>query len=222
MNVILDKGQNLSNSTNLNYVAKDDKIYIIDNHLAAIWCFSQLDTSKIFNLLHIDRHYDLVPYDEEKHSIIHSIDFKSIPVDKITSYKTTIRNQAFQLLTWDNYLNLFNQKFPNTIDETIFITQKEDSFHYAKKFKQIEIFELFQRRFDNSHKWIFNIDLDYFFSEHRDNTIQVYSDAYIKEFALWLKGEYANTELIILCLSPECCGGWDNSNRILELIKSNL
>lgn len=222
MKVLLDKGQNPSYATHLNYVAVEEKTYIIDNHLAAIWCMSQLDTSKKYNLLHIDRHYDLSPYNPKLHSAIHSIDLKNLPIEELTSFKTTNEKAEFQLITWDNYINLFNERFPNTIDKTIFITQKEGDLDYKKNYKELEIYELFAEIFETENKWIFNIDLDYFFTKPEDTTIQMLTDEFIEEFALWLKGEYKNAELIILCLSPECCGGWDKAEKVLNIIKSHI
>lgn len=219
---LLNKGRNSSYSSDLNYVAVADKTYIIDNHLAAIWCMSKLDTSKKYNLLHIDRHYDLSPYKPEIHLAIHSIDLNNLPIEELTSIKTTINELEIQLVMWDNYINLFNEKFPDTIDETIFITQKKGDFNYKKNYKELEIYDLFAEIFEAENKWIFNIDLDYFFTTSQDTTIQMFTDEFIEEFALWLKGEYKNVELIILCLSPECCGGWDNAERILDIIKSRI
>lgn len=46
---------------NMNFLFNNDKFYIMDNHLAAAWCWSQkIDTSKKYGLFHIDRHYDLL------------------------------------------------------------------------------------------------------------------------------------------------------------------
>jgi hypothetical protein len=222
MKVLLNKGQNSSHATNLNYVAVSGKTYIIDNHLAAIWCMSQLDVLKRYNFLHIDRHYDLSPYNSERHSKIKSIDLKNLPIDDLTSFRTTVDRKEFQLVTWDNYINLFNEKFPDTIDQTIFITQKKGDFNYKKEYKHLEIYELFTEIFETENKWIFNIDLDYFFTTPVDTTIQMFTDEFIEEFALWLKGEYKNAELIIFCLSPECCGGWDKAQKILDIIKSHI
>ncbi len=46
---------------NMNFLFNNGKFYIMDNHLAAAWCWLQkIDTSKRYGLFHIDRHYDLL------------------------------------------------------------------------------------------------------------------------------------------------------------------
>ncbi len=222
MEVLLDRGRKLSGDQNLNYVAVEDNVYVIDNHLAAIWCMEQLDTTKTFNLLHIDRHYDLVRYNEEFHATIHETDLNEINIENLTSITTLIDNVQFQVYRWDNYLNLFNEKFPDTIKNTTFITQKEGEFNYAKDYEELEIYDLFAKIFETENKWIFNIDLDYFFTRPEDDLVQMYTDEFIEEFAKWLNREHDKAELIILCLSPECCGGWENAIRVLNIVLSAL
>jgi hypothetical protein len=40
---------------------KNEKIYVMDNHLSAIWCWLQsCDPKAEYNFMHIDMHYDLL------------------------------------------------------------------------------------------------------------------------------------------------------------------
>ena len=60
MQIIRNLGQNRSYNDELNFLAKTGKIYIMDNHLAAFYCWcKEVDLSKDYALLHIDRHHDL-------------------------------------------------------------------------------------------------------------------------------------------------------------------
>ena len=49
-----------SGKAQLNFLFQQDKFYIMDNHLAAGWCWlNELDKTKSYNLFHIDQHWDL-------------------------------------------------------------------------------------------------------------------------------------------------------------------
>lgn len=49
-----------SGPTGVNFLFKHDKIYVMDNHLCAGWCWLQhTDLSRKYNFVHIDYHYDL-------------------------------------------------------------------------------------------------------------------------------------------------------------------
>ena len=40
---------------------KNEKVYVMDNHLSAAWCWLQSCDSKAeYNFMHIDMHYDLL------------------------------------------------------------------------------------------------------------------------------------------------------------------
>jgi len=65
---------------------------------------------------------------------------------------------------------------------------------------------------------ILNLDLDYFFLEIGDNTIQVFTDDYIEAIAKSIKLAMDNIQVLTICLSPECCGGWENALRVNKII----
>lgn len=40
---------------------QNEKVYVMDNHLSAAWCWLQsCDPEKKYNFMHIDRHYDML------------------------------------------------------------------------------------------------------------------------------------------------------------------
>ena len=67
-------------------------------------------------------------------------------------------------------------------------------------------------------KWIINIDIDYFFGQVGSKIIQVFTDGYITSFAEAVKKSIPNTAIVTLCLSQECCGGWENAIRVTKII----
>ena len=84
-------GRNESYVWNLNFLWKKDNIYIMDNHLAALWCWlKEINLSGKYKLLHIDRHYDTAN------------DSRRLPLAKIESLSNN---------TLDEYLSL-SYSFP--------------------------------------------------------------------------------------------------------------
>lgn len=51
----------VSSISTLNFLYNHEKFYIMDNHLAAAWCWLQkLDVESHYNFFHIDQHEDLL------------------------------------------------------------------------------------------------------------------------------------------------------------------
>lgn len=218
MEIILNRGENVSHVTEINFVARHENIFIIDNHLTAFWCWCKLDTNNSYKLLHVDRHYDLVPY-HQTDEIVHNIDWSNTTLENIPNIRKNVGGFNIQLLRWDNYINLFHEFKPNLISYTVFVTQKEGSFHYdGHNYQEKDILELFDLIYEGDEKWIFNIDIDFFFTVIGDNRISLYTDEFINMFGKLLADESRNAAQIIICLSPECCGGWNESKRVANII----
>jgi hypothetical protein len=219
MKYLIRKGEGHSHATELNLVAQEEKIFVIDNHLAAFWCWHQLDLSSKYNLLHVDRHYDLVRYFPEYDLSVKKQDWKNMPVEKVTQFKRTGGGEGQQLIRWDNYIHLFNTVNPRTIDFALFCTQKDGDFNYSKsKCKEVEVYDLFNEIVEGETSWIFNIDIDFFFTHVGDQIVRVFSDSFIDCFGRWLKEESQYATQIIICLSPECCGGWKEAKKVANII----
>ena len=68
---------------------------------------------------------------------------------------------------------------------------------------------------DKLNQWILNIDIDYFFFE---SEYQMFTDEYIKKICANILTALPDIDVITISLSPECCGGWENSCRIANLM----
>lgn len=223
MATIIKKGELPSHAFHLNYFSRhsfdDTVLYVMDNHLAAFWTFHQLNLDESYNFLHIDRHYDLVKYNKVQDRPIHNIDWRAIPIQEITSYRTMNGVQRHQLIRWDNYIMLFYHLHPHVFRYGLFVTQKVGQMLFPrKKAREIEMYELFREEFEGDVKWVFNIDADVFFTRVGDDWVQLYSDRFIAEFGDWLYEQAQYTAQINICLSPEACGGWEYAKRVARLI----
>lgn len=212
-------------SQSVNFLFQKNNIFIMDNHLAAGWCWmNYLDTSISYNLFHIDYHDDLL---DDRAMLKTQIIDKKIDVTKLNfnEYCSLLNNtfDDFKLFRWDNYIINTHILLPDFFSKKYFATHVE--CRENREFVEIDV--SFDELIDNlpywvnkhdENKWIINIDVDYFFGEVDFNTIQVFSDEYIIEFAKAIRKCGSNTAIITLCLSPDCCGGWTNSIRVCQLI----
>ncbi|MCF0061795.1 UPF0489 family protein [Dyadobacter chenwenxiniae] len=217
--VLINSGRQISMSENLNYFAQADHIYIMDNHLGAIWCWDKLPKDRNITVVHIDAHYDLgcSPPGE---FIYGSVDLEALPIDQIVNFK---HECGYNYFMWDNYIRLFIEKYPNLINEFVSITQGigDMSDIEGVKFNEFNIWDLSSRLWHKyENRKILNIDIDYFFKHDDHITFEIFSTKFISFFSRWLLKNKDNFDLITIALSPECCGSWDNSvnmaNRILK------
>ncbi|MCD6556681.1 MAG: hypothetical protein J7K64_05745, partial [Bacteroidales bacterium] len=78
----------------------------------------------------------------------------------------------------------------------------------------------------NSYEWIVNIDLDYFFQkiDDTDVTLKFISNEAIDFFIGKIKTYLSNDKIKVMtiALSPECCGGWENSLELMNFFAEKL
>lgn len=227
------KGRNKSGRHKLNLLFHDGRAYIMDNHLAAAWCWVQrIDVEKQYNLLHIDRHYDLLESQIDwwiEALSEQNIDLKTISIKKLLSiqYQHKAVPSGIQLFAWDNYLPIFHRLFPKLLDDVIFATHKDGGKMEGFEMSEVESHKLVQNlsywvRRDNSKKWIVNLDIDYFFTGSEEEYFQLYTDDFVLKIAEEIKQAWENIEVFTIALSPEMCGGWENSERVAKLITDHL
>lgn len=218
-----------SASQNVNFLFQNDNVFVMDNHLAAGWCWmSYLDTSFSYNLFHIDRHDDLL---DDRAMLKTQIIDKKIDVTKLNfdEYCSLLNNtfDNFKLFRWDNYIINTHILLPDFFSKKYFATHEE----CRENSDFVEIDVPFDDLIDNlpywvnkyvENKWIINIDVDYFFGDVGSRTIQVFTDEYITEFAKAVKKSASNTAIITICLSPDCSIDWDNSVRVAKIICNEL
>ncbi|TDE09835.1 UPF0489 family protein [Dyadobacter psychrotolerans] len=219
LKVLINSGRQTSMTENLNYFAHTDNIYIMDNHLAAIWCWDKLPKDNNITVVHIDAHYDL-GYSPPGNFIYGDIDLTNISINEISNFE---HESGYKYFSWDNYIHLFCDKYPNLINEFISITQgKGDlSLPDGLKFKEINIWDLDSTpwaKYENSK--ILNLDIDYFFKQDYRSDFELFSAELVEYFSGWLLKNKDKFDIITIALSPECCGSWDKSvnmaNRILK------
>ncbi|MBT4917005.1 hypothetical protein HN709_00275 [Candidatus Peregrinibacteria bacterium] len=230
--IIPFKGKNPSGAYDLNLLFRKGNFFIMDNHLAAAWCWLQsIDLGKQYNYFHIDRHYDLLDSQLEKwlkYLDENKIKLAEIPIKDLLKLKCSIDSgvhDVFQIFRWDNYLPIFTKTFPSIIAKSFFATHKDGTVPEWFKMVELDVPSLMNNFLYDSgtgdvKKWILNIDIDYFFVKHDGKYLQIISDDFILEMCSEIKKRKDDIQVITLALSPEFCGGWNNSLRIAKIFSS--
>lgn len=228
---------------------QNEKVYVMDNHLSAAWCWLQsCETKKKYNFMHIDRHYDMLDcfYDEDLQSLNVN---PHMPYEEFKNLKRSKDNEEkFDVFRWDNYIMAIYRLRPEWFHTNIFLTHKEGNIGGSwghKVFHINEMNPLFMDFYidqyigepskylsgfeDDDYKlpWIVNLDLDVFYTINSPH-IQLQSDEYIRYIAKLLNDNMCNIQALTIALSPDCLGGkdmkekWENAFRLLKIMSMEL
>lgn len=221
----------ISSCYKMNFLANDGKFFIMDNHLAAAWCWSQkIDESKKYGLFHIDRHYDLSynlspDFIQKNREAFISKDF--------TSYLSLKDNTGQQAIRYDNYIDSFNKLYPGLIQQIYYVTHKDGSDQCKTSLEHINTCEPNLWELDtnivywltqchkNIDRWIVNIDIDFFFNGDEEY-YQFFSKRYIKNICREIKDSLSHIDVVTIAISPEFCSGWGNALNIAKIFINEL
>lgn len=203
-----------------NVLWKEQNIYVMDNHRLALWCwFQEMEKGARYNLLHIDAHPDL------NESALKDFNHDLWQMD-LEEYRSTWQSDInLPLFRFDNYLEIFLKKYPESVGLTFSATHHLGSPKgLAQEVKALDLVkqlkEIFSgKKYINDLSWIVNLDLDYFFSAQPEK-LQLFSDEYIEAIAesLRLGLESGMIKVLTIALSPECCGCWEKAEAMLEKV----
>lgn len=222
------KGRHHSGAYNLNFLWKCGRIYVMDNHRAALWCWLQeLDLTSKHSLFHIDRHTDCLQSRMEEwlpHLPSWSAGIEEY-LDK--GYLTNLGEH--KTIRWDNYLSIYFHEFGDNLDKCFFATREGDKPNYrnvinAALWNMPSNMDYWLHT--SASPWIVNIDLDYFFWNCEENTDVMVSETYLNRTFLPLRAalEQGEIAVITICLTPDppFTGGWEAAellaNRLLNIL----
>lgn len=227
------------------FLWRKDHVFVMDNHMSALWCWIQAcDTKKRYNFMHIDRHYDLMDCFSDE-------DLEPLRVNHQMNYQDFISqmrgDKQYKVYRWDNYIYAGYVLQPRWFNTNLFLTHNDGSTEPSWGHKTLKIREenpLFMewcikqyieepdKNLDgfkgNDYKlhWIVNLDLDVFYTG--DSHIQLFSNDYIRRVAELLQNNLGRIAALTIAVSPECLGGnslsnkWDNGFRLLEVMSDKL
>ncbi|WP_320172344.1 UPF0489 family protein [Maridesulfovibrio sp.] len=220
------QGRNHSTAVKLNFLWKQDNVFIMDNHRAALWCWGEaLRTESELSLFHVDRHFD---------ALFSQQDYAHFPHDEfegmgITEYLSAGYDNDFFAVTplfrWDNYLGLFIAEYQQRITEWAFATHGKGTPPKGIGYAAYEPWEFPHAIGELTGKWIFNLDLDYFFGRMGNGKMgRLFTDEYIHDWGTALAAglENGTVRTLTVSLSPECAAGWQEAESALEIFMGGL
>ncbi len=216
------KGRKLSGVYNQNFVWQHDNVYIMDNHRAALWCWVQhIMPREEVNLIHIDQHSDTL-YSRIGTWVDRCPDLWSIDLDEYLNFIHEISmGSGVPLFRWDNYASIFLEKHGHFIDTCIFATHNKGD---KPRHRQVQYYDpwtvpanLEYWLNESKRLWICNIDLDYFvYRSFDDKQVELFSNDYFLELFTAVRNQtrHGTIKVLTICLSPECCGGWEMAESL--------
>jgi len=207
------------NHSNLNVLYKKDKFFVMDNHLAAAWCWQQIiDVNQKYNFFQIDRHYDLRNNLSERWILLNRDKLMSSDVNDYLGVKIG----KYPLVTHDNYLQIFLKLNPNLFDEFFFAAHDVEDYDKNIESYKPKIWELqnnlgYWINKNKNNQWVINLDLDFFFTEGKKGFFQFITDDYIIAVCNEIRDVYSRISIITIALSPSFCGGLDPSLRVMRI-----
>lgn len=234
MNTIINKGRKHSEAYGLNLLLNEEKIFIMDNHLAAGWCWlKKLDIERQYNLFHIDRHYDLLKSQLEwwiESLNQQNVNLQAISIEELVSLRYSNErlptNDSYPIFRWDNYIPILDRMYPYLIGHSTFATHKDGDNADDMEASEVDPWQLPDNLSywltNGTNEWILNLDIDYFFTNIDEEYIQLFTDEFVIQIAKEIKKSLSKIKVLTIALSPEMCGGWDKSERVARLITDEL
>lgn len=222
MHLIPPNPNGYSNTYGVNLVWQENNVYIMDNHRVAAWCWGQhVPVGELFSIFHIDRHYDLLQSALEEW-LAHAPKIESLDLPGYLDVKIDSRSCGpYPIFRWDNYLPIFLRQRPETLREAYFMTHEEGDKPWFdhRRILATEHPENLDYWLSLEPRWIFNLDLDFFFSGSPEKTYRLFADAHIRELAVeWRKAhDLGRLYCTTIAMSPEMCGGWDEAISALRI-----
>lgn len=234
MKKLIDKGLRDSPCYGISLFYKSNNFYVMDNHGGALWAWIQhLNTSQSYRLIHIDKHYDTLDTNIDIWMNSLPENLSELSIEEYFSIQCDIENVKYQTIRWDNYIPIFDKLYGENIRSYIFFTHRKGNTktkaldqNKVQEFQHNSLITNLERLIKEFEgKTILNLDVDYFFLDNGNKYIQRYSDNEINKFFEIIQDCYIRTnklEVITVALSPECCGGWNNSLRVYNKLAKHL
>jgi hypothetical protein len=212
----------------LNFLWRSGRLYVMDNHRAALWCWWQhLDEASKWQLLHIDRHYDCVSSNLD-------LWLKQLPpreagLDAHLAYQCRPeRSDGYPVIRWDNYMSIFLATDGHRLKQAVFATASEGDPPNLPCLQELDATQLLEflaktALADSFRRapWIVNIDLDYFTA--RGCLRKGYGELIdtLGHFLVSGLGSGA-IGVVTIALSPETTGDWRVAERLMDQLLSGF
>lgn len=222
-----------SGTCDLNFLWRSERLYVMDNHRAALWCWLQhLPEAPKWQLLHIDRHYDTLR--SQLDEWLELMPDNSVSLSEHLGLKQTIDGTECPVIRWDNYLSIFLARHGDRVPLALFATAQEGDKPHHPNWLDVDpwtVMDHLERIAEDEDEvwseppWIVNIDMDYFTARRGAGAEQfrMFDDEYIACMGAYVavglrRGRIA---CATLALSPETTGGWPLAERLTATFLSD-
>lgn len=228
------------------FLWQTDNVYVMDNHKSALWCWLQTcNSTKSYNFMHIDRHYDLLD-NFSNDDLVAVIEDNHIGFDDFSNLMDS--KGQHKVIRCDNYIRAGYYIHPRWFHANVFLTQGEgNSNRNCFGHEPIPIIdknplflEWWIQQYIGEHSrclegfngndfklhWIVNIDLDVLFTGY--SGIQLFSDDYIRHIAELLQKNMKRIDVLTIAISPDWLGSgslfdkWEKGIRILRIMSEKM
>lgn len=226
------RGRNRSGAVDVNLLWRSGRLYVMDNHRLAPWCFWQhIDESSKWKLFHIDRHYD-AQWDNREFWLSHIEDQHRTDLDAFMAATFRASFCTTELFRWDTVLTAAVHADVTRFADIVLATGGAGDSPSGFETRELNPWQLIwsleeaadpEYEDDEPSRWWVDVDLDYFTATHLDgDVLTLMSPDYIKRLGTALRhgvdrGHFA---VVTVALSPEATGGWDLAAQALELLLS--
>lgn len=207
-----------------NFLYKKENIYLMDNHRMAAWCWANhIDENEKYKVVHIDKHYDTLgnQINEWTKPIKNGLNNLSLAEYDSIEYQKN-KFDRYKIFRWDNYIPLFHYYYSNLVSEYVFYTHNQGDIpkHLEKHITHCPAHNLINDFYEcfseYEEKLIINLDIDYFYCNNPKYFI-FFSEYAIERLIEGIMKLIADKKNILtIALSPECCGGWENSLNFMN------
>jgi len=202
------KGRNHSGSVDQNFLCKSGKVYVMDNHRAALWCWLQeLDLTLPHSLIHIDRHPDALQ--SRLDEWITHLPSWSAGIDAYLGKTYQCDGFDCPVIRWDNYLSIYLHEFEDSLRTFLCLTHEDGDPPNSSRAMHGSPWDLPENLSfwlaDREAPWIVNIDLDYFYCQFESGIRMMVSEDYIDAVASSLKDAMDRRAIgvVTICLTPD-------------------
>ncbi len=229
------QGRGSSATYQLNFLWRSGRLYVMDNHRAALWCWWQhLAESRQWQLLHVDHHYDALRGDRGhlKRWLRHLPD-QSATLDHYLSRTYDVGGGTMcPVIRWDNYVSIFLATHGDRVAHALFATagKGHKPRHPTARTRHLspwEALETLEHVATGDTRltgvpWLVNLDLDYFtapsFEGH--GRFRLFEDAYIAAVGRTVAAGLRDGHIgcATLALSPETTGGWPLADKLMRAV----
>jgi len=214
---------------------QSDRIYVMDNHQAALWCWLQrVDSTDTYNILHIDRHYDSTDLVDFVAPALNGRLIHDLSLSDYLSIDQKFGSECVApVFRYDNYFPTLLHYYPTFVGCIYTATHEcgtrlvyENQLSVRPDELPVNVdFWMTGNGSDAKRPWIVNVDIDYFFyPDTNQDSRELFSTAYVEELFTHIKThiDSGDIQVITIATSPGNTGTEAKANKFCEKVCSLL